>query len=130
MSQLLRTQFAQKARSHAAASFSSSRCQVVVCRAAAGGGSAVDATAGRRSVLLGTALAVAGAVQAMPPPAAQAYGGRKQLTAMDAGSGNKDYDALMAIVKKRKEGLPQEEASVAPKKQEPGRRTRQPKPAP
>mmetsp|Transcript_39777 Transcript_39777/g.88412 ORF Transcript_39777/g.88412 Transcript_39777/m.88412 type:complete len:111 (-) Transcript_39777:382-714(-) len=57
------------------------------------------AAVSRRTVFLSAPLTVLLAGAASP---ALAYGGAKELRALDEGSGNRDYDALMAIVKKRK----------------------------
>eukprot|EP00798_Chlamydomonas_sp_ICE-L_P012308 gene12308-15471_t len=50
-----------------------------------------------RRGMITTGLVSAAAVAFTGP--AMAYGGAKTLRAMDAGIGNKDYDALMAAVK-------------------------------
>lgn len=44
-----------------------------------------------------------------------AYGGQKQLAAMDAGSGNKDYETLMKAIKARREAEAAEKAKAEPK---------------
>ncbi|KAJ9531811.1 hypothetical protein QJQ45_021965, partial [Haematococcus lacustris] len=72
-------------------------------------GNAANATA-TPSNMSNTRLSLLASLVVLP----LGYGGRKQLEAMDAGSGNKEYDDLMAKVKARRQAATTAAAASAP----------------